>query len=241
MSCKTNSLRANLRITAGKFGSLPRAPAGNWQGIADNALPRRGRPPQGNEKQTHLSAFQNPIKGIILTRKLAFCGALYRNCGIDAPEGLRLMLRHRRGLVALFLQALVVIPSGLAWAQAPGGAAHFYTTLRGIHVAGYRGSFACPGDAVSGWGFAVLGPGHPEEATCSGPSINYRRRFRTVDRINKPQVYRGYRVTEVVNSFPEHSNNSIPHKAYPSLRREDEQNTVLEAHFPGLAIAVLIN
>jgi hypothetical protein len=68
--------------------------------------------------------------------------------------------------------------------------------------------------AVPGLGFAVPEPGHPEEATCSGPSINCRRRFRTVDRINKRQVYRGYRVTEVVNSFPEHSNNPIPHKAY---------------------------
>jgi hypothetical protein len=80
-SCKINSLRENLRSMAGKFGSLPQAPAGNQQGIADNALPRRGRPPQGNEKQTHLSARQNPIKGIILTRKLAFCGALCRDFG----------------------------------------------------------------------------------------------------------------------------------------------------------------
>jgi hypothetical protein len=123
------------------------------------------------------------------------------------------MLDHTRGYVALLLQALIVIPSGLAWAQAPGGAAHFYTTLRGIHVAGYQGWFACPGDAVPGLGFAVPGPGHPEEAACPGPSINCRRRIRTVDRINKPQVYRGYCVTEVVNSFPEHSNNPI-HKAY---------------------------
>jgi hypothetical protein len=64
------------------------------------------------------------------------------------------MLRHARGFVAMLLQALMVTPSGLAWAQAPGGAAHFYTTLRGIHVAGYQGWFACPGDGVSGLGFA---------------------------------------------------------------------------------------
>ena len=125
------------------------------------------------------------------------------------------MLRYTREfVVVVLLQALMVIPSGLAWAQAPGGAAHFYTTLRGIHVAGYQGWFACPGDGVSGLVFAVPGPGHPGEAACPGPSINCRRRFRTVDRINKRQVYRGYRVTEVVNSFPEHSNNPIPHKAY---------------------------
>jgi hypothetical protein len=74
MSCKINSLRANLRIMAGNFGSLPRAPAGNWQGteikcaglritgIADNALPHHGRPPQENEKQPHLSAHRNAIK-----------------------------------------------------------------------------------------------------------------------------------------------------------------------------------
>ena len=43
------------------------------------------------------------------------------------------------------------------------------------------------------------------------PSINCRRRLRTVDRINKRQMYGGYRVTEVVNSFPERSNYEIPH------------------------------
>ena len=47
------------------------------------------------------------------------------------------MVRHTRRCAALLLQALMVIPSGLAWAQATGGAAHFYTSLSGIHVAGY--------------------------------------------------------------------------------------------------------
>jgi len=273
------------------------------------------------------------------------------------------MMRRTRGFVALLLQALMVFSSGPVRAQATGGAAHFYNSLRGIHIAGYQGWFHCPGDgavgvgwghwlrgnprdpnslaidlwpdtselgpdeqcpitfhlpsgapaflfsnqnpktvarhfawmkqydidgaamqrfvtslaradlkrnfdtvlrnaragaeanhrglfvmydltgingaaamevieqdwphltgdlhltdspayifdrgkpvvAVSGLGFAVPGPGYPEEAACPGPSINCRRRFRTVDRINKRQVYRGYRVTEVVNSFPGHS------------------------------------
>jgi hypothetical protein len=46
------------------------------------------------------------------------------------------------------------------------------------------------------------------------PSIKCRRRFRTVDPIDKRQVYGGYRVTEVVNNFPESSNDAIPHNTY---------------------------
>jgi hypothetical protein len=75
------------------------------------------------------------------------------------------MLRHTQGLVALLLQALMLIPSGLAWAQAPGGEAHFYTTLRGIHVAGYQGWFACPGDGAKGvgWGHWFRGGSDPRD------------------------------------------------------------------------------
>ena len=75
------------------------------------------------------------------------------------------MLRHTRGYVALLLQVLMVIPSGLAWAQAAGGAAHFYTTLRGIHVAGYQGWFACPGDGAKGmgWGHWFRGGSDPQD------------------------------------------------------------------------------
>jgi hypothetical protein len=62
-------------------------------------------------------------------------------------------LRCTRGCVALLLHALTVIPSGLAWAQATGGAAHFYNSLLGIHVAGYQGWFACPGDGAVGVGW----------------------------------------------------------------------------------------
>jgi hypothetical protein len=59
----------------------------------------------------------------------------------------------------------MVIPSGSAWAQAPGGAAHFYTTLRGIHVAGYQGWFACPGDGAVGvgWGHWFRGGSDPQD------------------------------------------------------------------------------
>ena len=69
------------------------------------------------------------------------------------------------GCVALLLQALMVIPSGLTWARAQDAAAHFYTTLRGIHVAGYQGWFACPGDgAVSvGWGHWFRGGSDPQD------------------------------------------------------------------------------
>jgi hypothetical protein len=54
------------------------------------------------------------------------------------------MLRHTNGFVGLLLQTLMVIPSGLAWAQTTIGAAHFYTTLGGIHVAGYPGLVRLP-------------------------------------------------------------------------------------------------
>ncbi len=75
------------------------------------------------------------------------------------------MLRHTRGYFALLLQALMVFPSGLAWTQAAGGAAHFYTTLRGIHVAGYQGWFACPGDGAVGvgWGHWFRGGSDPQD------------------------------------------------------------------------------
>jgi hypothetical protein len=74
------------------------------------------------------------------------------------------MLGHTRGYVALLLQALMVFPSGLAWAQAT-DAAHFYTTLRGIHVAGYQGWFACPGDGAVGvgWGHWFRGGSNPQD------------------------------------------------------------------------------
>ena len=74
------------------------------------------------------------------------------------------MLRHTRGYVALLLQALMVIPSGLASAQTS-GAAHSYTTLRGIHVAGYQGWFDCPGDGAVGvgWGHWFRGGSDPKD------------------------------------------------------------------------------
>ena len=74
-------------------------------------------------------------------------------------------LRLAGGRVALLLQVLMLIPSGLAWAQAPGDAAHFYTTLRGVHVAGYQGWFACPGDGAVGvgWGHWFRGGSDPHD------------------------------------------------------------------------------
>jgi hypothetical protein len=74
------------------------------------------------------------------------------------------MLRHTNGFVGLLLQTLMVIPSGLAWAQAT-DAAHFYTTLRGIHVGGYQGWFACPGDGAKGvgWGHWFRGGSNPQD------------------------------------------------------------------------------
>jgi hypothetical protein len=75
------------------------------------------------------------------------------------------MLRHTRGFVALLLQALMVIPSGLAWAQATGEAAHFYNSLLGVHIAGYQGWFACPGDGAVGvgWGHWFRGGSNPQD------------------------------------------------------------------------------
>jgi hypothetical protein len=75
------------------------------------------------------------------------------------------MLHHTRGFVVLLLQALIVIPWSAAWAQGTGGAGHFYTTLRGIHVAGYQGWFACPGDGAvgMGWGHWFRGGSNPQD------------------------------------------------------------------------------
>ncbi len=65
----------------------------------------------------------------------------------------------------MLLQALMVIPSGLASAQATGGAAHFYNSLLGVHVAGYQGWFACPGDGAVGvgWGHWFRGGSDPRD------------------------------------------------------------------------------
>jgi hypothetical protein len=75
------------------------------------------------------------------------------------------MLRHTRGFVAVLLEALMVIASDLAWAEAPSGATHFYSSLRGVHVAGYQGWFACPGDGAVGvgWGHWFRGGSNPED------------------------------------------------------------------------------
>jgi hypothetical protein len=75
------------------------------------------------------------------------------------------MLRHTRRYVALLLQALMVFPSGLAWAQPAAGATHFYNSLRGVHVAGYQGWFACPGDGAKGigWGHWFRGGSNPQD------------------------------------------------------------------------------
>jgi hypothetical protein len=77
------------------------------------------------------------------------------------------MLRHTLGYVALLLQALMIFPTSLAWAQAAGGAVHFYTTLRGIRVASYQGWFACPGDGVVGvgWGHWLRCGSDPQDPT----------------------------------------------------------------------------
>jgi hypothetical protein len=64
----------------------------------------------------------------------------------------------------LLLQALMVIPSGPP-TQAAEGTAHFYNTLLGIHIAGYQGWFACPGDGAVGvgWGHWFRGGGDPRD------------------------------------------------------------------------------
>jgi hypothetical protein len=59
----------------------------------------------------------------------------------------------------------MIIASDLAWAEAPSGATHFYSSLRGVHVAGYQGWFACPGDGAVGvgWGHWFRGGSNPED------------------------------------------------------------------------------
>jgi hypothetical protein len=74
-------------------------------------------------------------------------------------------MRHTHRFVGLLLQALMVLPSGFALAQTTGGEAHFYNTLRGMHVAGYQGWFACPGDGAigMGWGHWFRGGSNPQD------------------------------------------------------------------------------
>jgi hypothetical protein len=66
-------------------------------------------------------------------------------------ELMRLIYAYR--FVTFLLQALIMMPLGLASAQTTGGVAHFYRTLRGIHIAGYQGWFNCPGDGAIGVGW----------------------------------------------------------------------------------------
>ncbi len=70
--------------------------------------------------------------------------------------------RRPRHITVAFLSLIVVAIAALisARAQAPGGAAHFYTSLNGVHVAGYQGWFDCPNDGADlGWGHWFRGGG----------------------------------------------------------------------------------
>jgi hypothetical protein len=75
------------------------------------------------------------------------------------------MQHYTRRFVGLLLQALILTPSGLAWAQITGGTVHFYSSLRGIHIAGYQGWFDCPGDGAVGvgWGHWFRGASDPKD------------------------------------------------------------------------------
>jgi hypothetical protein len=85
---------------------------------------------------------------------------------IGAPvDGEPMRLIYACRLVTLLLQPVMLIPLGLASAQTTDGTVHFYVTLRGIHVAGYQGWFACPGDGAVGvgWGHWLRGGGDPKD------------------------------------------------------------------------------
>jgi hypothetical protein len=74
-------------------------------------------------------------------------------------------MHYAHRFVGLLLQALIVFPLGFALAQTTGRDAHFYNTLHGIHIAGYQGWFACPGDGADGmgWGHWFRGGSDPKD------------------------------------------------------------------------------
>lgn len=61
---------------------------------------------------------------------------------------------HQGAVIGALLVFAAIAPTATAPAQAPPPAptAHFYTSLRGVHIAGYQGWFNCPNDgAGNGW------------------------------------------------------------------------------------------
>lgn len=76
-----------------------------------------------------------------------------------APE------RHRPWWkVAGLLCVLLVVPALVVRGQPPLRAGHFYTSLRGVHVAGYQGWFDCPDDGAGlGWGHWFRGGAKPRD------------------------------------------------------------------------------
>lgn len=77
---------------------------------------------------------------------------------------------HRgRGLIVQLWAITMLIgtatdPGYWARAQVPNSSGHFYHSLRGMHVAGYQGWFACPGDGGDiGWGHWFRGGADPRD------------------------------------------------------------------------------
>lgn len=86
--------------------------------------------------------------------------------GLASAARKQLIRYVRSGVAALF--ALVLLVGGLraitAQSQVPTGAAHFFTSLHGIHVVGYQGWFDCPGDGAGlGWVHWFVGNKNPND------------------------------------------------------------------------------
>ncbi|HZU89416.1 MAG TPA: glycoside hydrolase family 71/99-like protein, partial [Stellaceae bacterium] len=81
------------------------------------------------------------------------------------PERCSARFRLRYGAAAVFCLAVIAMIAAVrAGARAPGSPAHFYSSLRGLHVTGYQGWFDCPGDGAGlGWGHWFRGGSNPHD------------------------------------------------------------------------------
>jgi len=75
------------------------------------------------------------------------------SCSTQPSERARKLV-CRASISLAFALIIILGPAILpAWSQAPQTGGHFFSSLHGVHVAGYQGWFDCPGDGSgNGWG-----------------------------------------------------------------------------------------
>jgi hypothetical protein len=79
---------------------------------------------------------------------------------------LQQLIRYARGSATALFTLVVLLGSlpATAQSQAPTAAAHFFNSLRGIHVVGYQGWYDCPGDGAGvGWGHWFVAGSNTED------------------------------------------------------------------------------